>query len=130
MRLLLALLLLATPALADPVGSFSVTGPAEGGGIYEGTVTVTRTGETYRVVWLIAGDRFVGTGFGGIVVEGGLVLGAADPSDTLLAVAYTAPGGSTGLAVTIDGGDGTWVGRWTPGGGNTVQGEVWQPRTR
>src|SRR5664280_1264646 len=41
---------------ADPVGSYSVQGSNPGNrGNYSGTVTVEKTGETYRVIWVVAG---------------------------------------------------------------------------
>src|ERR1700722_16668822 len=36
---------------ADPVGTYEVQGNNPGGSTYEGTVTVTKTGDTYHVVW-------------------------------------------------------------------------------
>ncbi len=53
------------PALADPVGRYTVEGKNPGGGpSYSGTVSVERTGQTYRVVWDVGGSRFIGTGVG------------------------------------------------------------------
>ena len=42
-----------SPAFAgDPVGTYSVIGSNPGGrGRYSGTVTVERTGDTFRVTW-------------------------------------------------------------------------------
>ena len=41
---------------ADPVGSYSVEGTNPGSGSrYSGTVTVEKTGQTYRVIWVVAG---------------------------------------------------------------------------
>jgi len=45
------LLSAATAFAADPVGSYSVAGSNPGGGDkYSGTVTVEKTGQTYRVI--------------------------------------------------------------------------------
>ncbi len=52
-------------------------------GQYTGTVTVERTGETFRVTWDIGSQTFVGTGIG---------------SDKGLAVSYRS-GNQTGLAI-------------------------------
>ena len=55
----------ATAFAADPVGTYDVQGSNPGGGSsYRGTVTVEKTGETYRVVWVVGGTRYVGTGIG------------------------------------------------------------------
>lgn len=64
---LLALsLVVAAPAFAaDPVGNYAVEGTNPGGkGHYAGTVQVTKTGDTYRVVWTIQGAQTFGTGIG------------------------------------------------------------------
>ena len=49
--------LLASAAVAfaaDPIGEYSVEGTNPGGnGKYSGTVTVEKTGETYRVIWVV-----------------------------------------------------------------------------
>jgi len=57
--------MIATSALADPIGKYSIRGTNPGDGKpYSGEVTVTRTGDTYRVVWLIGSDTYTGTGIG------------------------------------------------------------------
>ena len=68
MRLLAAavsLVLLASSAWAVHEGEYDVEGtnPGSGSG-YSGTVRVSRTGETYNVVWTVGGTRYVGTGIG------------------------------------------------------------------
>jgi hypothetical protein len=95
---------------ADPVGRYRVTGTNPGGGSsYHGTVTVDRTGDTYRVVWVVGGTRYIGTGIG--TREG-------------LAVSYRS-GNSTGLALYgADGGN--WEGVWTYAGGRDIGTEVWK----
>ena len=55
------------PALAlaegSPVGAYKVIGTNPGGGgAYKGTVTVTETGDTYAVEWVVAGQTSTGTG--------------------------------------------------------------------
>jgi hypothetical protein len=63
---LLLAVAISTPALADPVGTYDVTGiNPDDGGEYHGTVTVNRTGETYSVTWTIAGTESNGVGIGG-----------------------------------------------------------------
>ncbi len=74
----------ATAFAADPVGSYSVAGSNSGGGSKcSGTVTVEKTGQTYRVVWIVGGTRYVGTGIG---------------DKDFLAISYEA-GSDTGLAL-------------------------------
>jgi hypothetical protein len=69
-----AVVLLGTSAFADAVGKYSIRGTNPGDGKpYSGEVTVTKTGETFRVVWLIGSDPYTGTGIG---------------SDDFLAVSY------------------------------------------
>jgi hypothetical protein len=105
-----ALLWSATAFAADPVGSYSVEGsnPGGGGG-YTGEVTVTKTGETYRVVWVVGGTRYIGTGIG---------------NKDFIAVSYRS-GNDTGLALYgADGGN--WTGIWTYAGGKQVGPELWK----
>jgi len=109
--LLVAVALLCSATLAfaaDPVGTYRVTGTNPGGGSsYHGAVKVARTGKTYRVVWVVGGAHYVGTGIG--THEG-------------LAVSYKA-GNSTGLALYgADGGN--WEGVWTYSGGRDMGTEV------
>ena len=112
-------LLIANPAFAgDPVGSYNVVGSIPGGGgDYRGTVTVTRTGGkadefvTFRVVWVVAGDRITGTAIG---------------NDDFLAVTYRS-GQETGLAV-YGAVDQNWGGYWTTANGTQLGTEVWTRR--
>jgi hypothetical protein len=100
----------ATAFAADPVGKYDVEGANPGGGSkYHGTVTVEKTGQTYRVIWLVGGTRYVGTGIG---------------NKDFLAVSYKS-GSDTGLALYgTDGGN--WVGIWTYAGGRRVGPEIWK----
>ena len=96
----------------DPVGRYSVVGSNPGGqGRYSGTVTVERTGDTFRVTWNIGSQTFVGTGIG---------------SDKGFAVTYRS-GAQTGLAIYGSNGD-NWEGVWTYTGGQTIGGEAWTRR--
>jgi hypothetical protein len=106
-----AAMLWSTAALAaDPVGRYDVEGSNPGGGgKYHGTVTVEKTGETYRVVWIVGSTRYVGTGIG---------------NREFLAVSYRAAN-DTGLALYgADGGN--WSGIWTYAGGRQIAPEVWK----
>lgn len=110
-RALLALAAIAAsmPAFADPVGNYRVEGTNPGNNTpYRGTVKVERTGETYRVVWVVGGTTYVGTGIG---------------NKDFLAVSYRS-GDSTGLALYGDTG-GDWLGVWTYANGRQVGSERW-----
>ncbi|MFA6265738.1 MAG: hypothetical protein WC670_08500 [Pseudolabrys sp.] len=103
------LMSVATAFAADPVGSYTIQGtnPGNKGG-YSGTVSVTKTGETYSVVWIVGGTKFVGTGIG---------------NKDFIAVSYKSDSG-TGLALYgADGGN--WAGVWTYAGGRQVGSEKW-----
>jgi len=106
-----AALLWATAAFAaDPVGTYDVEGANPGGGAkYQGTVTVEKTGDTYRVVWVVGSTRYVGTGIG---------------NREFIAVSYRA-GNDTGLALYGSDG-GNWKGIWTYAGGREVGPEIWK----
>jgi hypothetical protein len=93
-----------------PEGRYRVTGNNPGGGSeYSGTVTVERTGETFRVIWQIGSQTFTGTGIGG---------------DKGLAVAYRSNEFS-GLAIYgVDGDD--WDGVWMVTDGRTLGTEKWR----
>ncbi len=97
---------------ADPVGTYVVTGynPGRAGG-YTGTVTVTRTGNTFQVVWTVDTARYVGTAIG---------------DNTVLAVSYGS-GGESGVALYSTTGLG-WVGRWATANGTQLGGERWTRR--
>jgi hypothetical protein len=106
-----ALLLSAVSVLAaEPEGTYRIEGANPGGGgKYTGTVAVTKTGETYQVVWVVGASRYVGTGIG---------------NKEFLAVSYKS-GDNTGLALYgADGGN--WTGIWTYAGGKQVGPEVWK----
>lgn len=114
MRLVVAAAALALSAVtalaADPVGSYTVEGTNPGGGSrYSGTVAVQKTGQTYRVVWVVGGTRYVGTGVG---------------NAEFLAVSYRS-GNDTGLALYGSDG-GNWKGLWTYAGGREVGAEIWK----
>jgi hypothetical protein len=121
--------LIASVAWAGPDGSYTVSGTNPGGGgAYKGTVNVTRTGETYEVIWDIAGTRFTGSGLGAAPVKGQSVMGRADDNDNTLAVGYVSGPSNFGLAFYVEQPDGTWQGIWTYGGSDRIGTEVWQRR--
>ncbi|MEJ1158279.1 hypothetical protein [Prosthecomicrobium sp. N25] len=104
--LALAFSLAASPVLADPVGRYDVEGKSPDGSTYSGTATIERTGESFRVTWLIGKDKFVGTAVG---------------NDDFFAVAYRS-GNSTGIAAYGREGD-DWIGVWTYTGGRQIGAE-------
>lgn len=94
---------------ADPAGTYDVEGTNPGSGSsYSGTVTVERTGQTFRVVWVVGGTRYVGTAIG---------------DRDFLAVSYRS-GNDTGLALYGSEG-GNWKGIWTYAGGRQIGAERW-----
>jgi len=104
-----ALLLSVTAASAGPEGKYDVEGTNPGSGArYSVTVSVQRTGDTYRVTWDIAGTRYVGTGIG---------------DQDFMAVSYRT-GDATGLALYASGKDG-WKGIWTYANGTKLGSEHW-----
>jgi hypothetical protein len=105
-----ALIWSATSAFAaDPVGKYTVEGSNPGhGSHYEGTVTVSKNGDTFRVIWVVGNTRYIGTGIG---------------NDKFIAVSYRS-GNETGLALYGAEGD-NWEGVWTYAGGNKIGTEVW-----
>lgn len=125
---LAAAFLLQPAAFADPVGTYSVEGTnPDNGSTYSGTVEVTRTGETYQVVWDIAGQRFVGTGLGALIRDDSFLVGAAESDDTAISVGYKS-GDGFGMAMYFEQDDGTWDGIWTYGGSDRVARETWTRR--
>jgi hypothetical protein len=122
----LALLALAVPfpVLADPVGTYDVTGiNPDTGGEYTGTVTISRTGETYSVIWLIAGTESSGVGIGGKRGENATTR-AASPDDDMITIGYGNTSGF-GIAQYDLQADGSWRGHWAYGGAEKVSTETW-----
>jgi hypothetical protein len=94
---------------ADPVGHYTVEGKNPGGdGSYTGIADVTKTGDTYHVVWTIEGERYIGTAIG---------------DKSFMAISYKS-GGNTGLALYGEEGA-NWAGAWTYAGGTKLGIEHW-----
>jgi hypothetical protein len=104
-------MLLSGAALADPVGHYMVRGTNPNGSTYNGEVLVTRTGQTFRVVWRIGRQSFVGTGIA---------------SDETIAVSYQA-GGRAGIALYGRKFSGRWEGVCTVAGSRETGTDVWIP---
>lgn len=117
-------------ALAGPEGSFHVKGVnPDSGGEYTGTVNVTRKGDTYRIVWDIAGDKTVGVGVGIRIVDGQMVAGPASDLDGGISIAY-GTGKIPGSATYTEFADGTWRGVWAYRGYRKISTEEWVPMVR
>ena len=108
---LAGLLLTIVAAFADPVGVYNVKGKNPNGTEYRGVATVERTGQTYRVTWVIGRTQFTGTAIG---------------DKDFVAVSYQA-GDKTGLALYGASGQ-DWEGIWTFSGGRDLGVEVWERR--
>jgi len=92
-----AVVLLGTSAFADAVGKYSIRGTNPGDGKpYSGEVTVTKTGETCRVVWLIGSDPYTGTGIGSDDFLAVSYRSAAKPAWRCTAASPTANGTASG----------------------------------
>ncbi len=100
---------IAAACAADPAGTYDVSGRSPGGSSYTGTVRVQKTGQTYKVVWVIGNSRYIGTAIG---------------DKDFLAVTYSSSG-DTGLALYAAEGD-NWKGIWTHAGGTTMGAEHWK----
>jgi hypothetical protein len=68
-----------------------------------------KTGDTYRVTWIVGGTRYVGTGIG---------------DKNFIAVSYRS-GNNTGLALYGADDDG-WQGVWTYADGRQIGTETWK----
>jgi hypothetical protein len=97
----------ATAFAADPSGTYDVQGTSPDGSKYSGTVTITETGQTFKMVWKIGSDTYTGTAIG---------------NKDFLAVSYTS-GSDTGLALYGAEG-GNWKGIWTYAGGTKMGSEL------
>lgn len=105
-----------TWALAGPEGSYDMTGTnPEDGTPYQGAIEVTKTGETYAVIWRFGTDETHGIG------------ALTRQSDKTFAVSYGA-GESHGIALYELQGDGSWSGTWANMTGQTLGTEIWRPK--
>jgi hypothetical protein len=107
----LALLMGMSVVWADITGNYQVQGLNPDGSTYSGTASVAKNGDTYRVTWVIAGTRFVGTGIG---------------NDEALAVAYRS-GNETGICLLAREGAGYGL-VWAFAGGTRLGAEKWTRR--
>jgi len=106
----LALVLTVVSSLAEPAGTYRVSGTNPGSGsTYSGTVTVERKGDTFLVHWTIAGSRQIRIGIG---------------KDDFLAVSYRS-GDSIGIALYRPDQNGGWKGIWAPIGSEALGTETW-----
>jgi hypothetical protein len=118
----------AAPALADPTGSWLVNGGnADGSGAYQGKISIKRSGETYKAVWIVGDTTFTGTGVGGVMNNGVFTPGPASESDTAISILFRS-GKDVGLAVYSEQADGSWSGAWTYENLDRVAYEMWTPK--
>jgi hypothetical protein len=103
-----AFLLATTGAFAQMTGQYRVEGENPDGSTYKGSAAVEKTGDTYRVTWNVAGERFVGTGIG---------------SSEAIAIGYRS-GSNTGIALLGKEGD-RYVVVWTYLNGRKLGTEKW-----
>ncbi|HTJ57100.1 MAG TPA: hypothetical protein VL418_05990 [Devosiaceae bacterium] len=100
---------LAMPAWADPSGTYSVKGTNPGdGSSYDGTVKISKSGDTFKVVWTINGDTSTGTAVG---------------NDDLLSIGYSS-GDKPGVGLYVKE-EGKWKGIWSYLGQTDLGTEVW-----
>jgi hypothetical protein len=93
------------PGMVDPVGVYKVTGNNPDGSAYSGTITVTKAGLVWRVVWK-AGDQTIN--------------GTALIMNGVLAVGYDG-----GVGIYRPQGNG-WVGEWAERGQTAIGKESWE----
>ncbi len=98
----------AMPALAQMTGQYKVQGKNPDGSSYGGSASIEKTGDTYRVVWNIGGERYIGTGIG---------------SDEAIAIGYRS-GSNTGVVLLVKQGD-EYYSVWTYLNGRELGGEKW-----
>lgn len=120
-----ALAFLPTLALADPVGTWKISGTnLEDNAPYEGTVTIERVGGVYRAEWEIDGKKLSGIGLGGKLVGSDFTVGPASADDNVISLGYTQDE-STGMGIYLQMPDGNWQGVWTAGDSEKSNPESW-----
>lgn len=121
----LALSLLPTLALADPVGTWKISGTnLEDNSQYEGTITIDRVGGVYRAEWDIDGKKLQGIGLGGKLVGSDFTVGPASADDNVISLGYTQED-VTGMGIYLQMPDGNWQGVWTAGDSEKSNPESW-----
>lgn len=120
--------MLAAPslALADPVGTYKISGTnLETNEPYSGTVTIERKGGVYGVEWEINGKKLTGVGLGGKMNGSDFTVGAASPDDVVISVGYTEDD-MVGMGIYLSQPDGSWQGVWTADGLEKSNPEKWE----
>ncbi len=121
----LMLTLLPGLALADPVGTWKISGTnLEDNAPYEGTITIERVGGVYRAEWDIDGKKLHGIGLGGKMVGSNFTVGPASADDNVISLGYTQED-VTGMGIYLQMPDGTWQGVWTAGDSEKSNPESW-----
>ena len=94
--------------MAQMTGQYRVSGDNPDGSSYKGSAMIEKTGDTYKVTWIIGGERFIGTGIG---------------SPEAIAVGYRS-GSQTGIALIGKEGESYQV-VWTYLNGRKLGSEKW-----
>ncbi|MEM9999278.1 MAG: hypothetical protein AAF940_00220 [Pseudomonadota bacterium] len=114
-------------AAADPQGFYHVEGTEVDGTPFEGTVSVVRTGETYKVRWTIDGVTYHGTGLGAAPLREQAIIGPATHDDEVLIVGFASLINGFGISIYVQQPDGSWDGVWTEYGADHIATETWIP---
>ncbi len=101
-------LALVVPAWADPSGTYAVAGTNPDASAYTGSVVLTKTGDTFKVVWTIGSNTVTGTAVG---------------NDDILSIGY-ATGTQPGVGLFVKE-SGKWTGVWSYLGQEAVGSETW-----
>ena len=104
--LIMAMVLVAGPALAEGPGRYAVEGTNPGGqGRYTGSATLLQTGTgTWSMTWRVGGEGYRGYGVG---------------NGQVIAIAYSGSGG-TGVVSYTANADGSYSGLWTTANGRSA----------
>ncbi|MEC5290503.1 hypothetical protein VSX64_06245 [Aurantimonas sp. C2-6-R+9] len=103
---------IAGPALADPSGSYDISGVNPDGTQYEASVLVAKIGDAFTLTYTLG--------------NGSKVSGTAIGDDDVLAIGY-AEKDDTGVALMFSEDD-KWKGVWTYLGAKTLGTEEWTPQ--
>ncbi|MEM9999279.1 MAG: hypothetical protein AAF940_00225 [Pseudomonadota bacterium] len=116
-----------TSAAAGPEGLYFTKGVDDDGTEYVGTVSIVRTGETYRILWRLADTVYRGAGLGAAPLNGATKIGPASSDDDVLTVGFTGTTDKSGVAFFVEQSDGSWHGIWTQYGSHNIATETWTP---
>lgn len=112
---------------AGPEGLYFTHGIQANGTEFVGTVSVVRTGETYRVIWRLADATYRGAGLGAAPLKDATKIGPASSKDDVLTVGFAGEQDRSGVAFYVEQPDGSWHGIWTRYGSSNIATETWTP---